>query len=269
MSIHQIYGLFGDDPNSMSKTFRTSSLLWKTQAEMNDMQYRLWTKSECDCLIQTYYPEFWEMYENVREKVQKVDIVRFIILHRYGGIYVDLDVFPNFKKFRVKEIKENPPKQKRMGFAVQVRDGKPFYEMEFIHAEQGCEALLDFLRYVKTQIEEKSSMEIYNKWRWRFVYHTTGPRALTRWIKKVFRNEANSGPNGEFIPWSHEFNVALVTYSCNVPSHTKGADHVLTSIFDENEIISLPSTSYIENRNSAKTHNDLMLYNYFHLCLQV
>ena len=263
--IHQIYGILGDSFNTMSKTFRCSSLLWKVQAEMLGWKYRLWVKWECDNLVRIEYPEFWEMYENVREPIMKVDIVRFLILHHYGGIYADLDIFPNFKKFRVKEIKKNPPAETRIGFAVQNRGGKTLYEMEFIHAEKGCEPLLDFLRYAKTQIEEKSSIEIYDKWRWRYVFHTTGPRALTRWIKKVFRNEANSGQNGEFIPWSDEFNVALETYSCNVPENTNVKNSQVADDITSYEIVSLPSGGYIHN---SKKLCDETLKQYFHLCLQ-
>ena len=30
----------------------------------------------------------------------KVDIIRFIILHKYGGLYVDLDIMPKIKRLK-------------------------------------------------------------------------------------------------------------------------------------------------------------------------
>ena len=37
------------------------------------------------------------MYYSVRYTIMKVDIIRFIILHKYGGLYVDLDIIPKLK----------------------------------------------------------------------------------------------------------------------------------------------------------------------------
>ena len=35
------------------------------------------------------------LYENVRYRVQRCDLARFLILYHYGGMYADLDTFPN------------------------------------------------------------------------------------------------------------------------------------------------------------------------------
>ena len=39
------------------------------------------------------------MYRDVRFLVQRADVARFFILFKFGGLYADLDVFPNLEKF--------------------------------------------------------------------------------------------------------------------------------------------------------------------------
>ena len=59
----------------------------------SDFEYRFWTDEEIDDLIRTHYSKYWEMYSNFPAHIMKIDFVRFAILHRYGGIYADLDVY--------------------------------------------------------------------------------------------------------------------------------------------------------------------------------
>lgn len=52
----------------------------------------LWTDEDNDQLIKMHYPEFVELYTSaLLTKVQRADIARVVYLHRYGGVYVDLD----------------------------------------------------------------------------------------------------------------------------------------------------------------------------------
>ena len=58
-----------------------------------DFEYRFWTDEQIDELIQIHYPQYYDMYSNFPVHIMKIDFVRFAILHKYGGIYADLDVF--------------------------------------------------------------------------------------------------------------------------------------------------------------------------------
>ncbi|MCJ1391681.1 hypothetical protein MMC18_004546 [Xylographa bjoerkii] len=53
--------------------------------------YRLWTEQSSRELIETYYPWFLSTYDGYKFPVQRVDAVRYFILLKYGGIYLDLD----------------------------------------------------------------------------------------------------------------------------------------------------------------------------------
>ena len=43
-------------------------------------------------LIQTHYPWFMDTFQGYDMEVKKADAARVFILHRYGGLYLDLDV---------------------------------------------------------------------------------------------------------------------------------------------------------------------------------
>ena len=62
----------------------------------------MWDNKSCDRLIKKY-PEFLDLYNSVKYPIMKVDIIRFIILHYYGGLYLDLDVVPG----KIKRLKLN------------------------------------------------------------------------------------------------------------------------------------------------------------------
>lgn len=63
----------------------------------DDYEYKLWTDAEGLELIKTEYPWFLKTYMAYPYDIQRVDAVRYFILHKYGGIYIDLDVGCNQK----------------------------------------------------------------------------------------------------------------------------------------------------------------------------
>ena len=54
-------------------------------------EYMLWTDEDNRALIEQYYPQHLRMYDSFRSKIQRVDAARYFILHRFGGVYADLD----------------------------------------------------------------------------------------------------------------------------------------------------------------------------------
>ncbi|CAF1063330.1 unnamed protein product, partial [Didymodactylos carnosus] len=56
---------------------------------------KLWTDKDISKLVYENYPSLWATYTSYSYQIQRADLARLIILHSEGGIYVDLDVFPN------------------------------------------------------------------------------------------------------------------------------------------------------------------------------
>ena len=55
-------------------------------------EYRLWTDADSRAFVEHNYPEFLAVYESYPYPVQRSDALRYLLLHRFGGVYVDMDI---------------------------------------------------------------------------------------------------------------------------------------------------------------------------------
>lgn len=63
-----------------------------------EWEYKLWIDEENAHFVKTYYPQFIEAYENFPKNIMRADIIRYLILHKHGGLYLDLD-YEMLKRF--------------------------------------------------------------------------------------------------------------------------------------------------------------------------
>ena len=77
-----------------------------------DFEHKLWNDQQIDALVKEHYPKYWKMYSEFPAHIMKIDFVRFCFLHKFGGIYADMDMFcyQNFYNELEKDIYllENP-----------------------------------------------------------------------------------------------------------------------------------------------------------------
>lgn len=57
-----------------------------------DWQYNLWTDANATSFMREYYPEIAPHYEGYFQNIQRANVLRYAVLHKYGGVYFDLDV---------------------------------------------------------------------------------------------------------------------------------------------------------------------------------
>jgi mannosyltransferase OCH1-like enzyme len=205
--IHQIFGLLGDI--KMNDLFNKSSEKFQKFCKKNNYKYMLWTPKMCDKLIKEY-PNYKKMYYSVKYSIMKVDIIRFIILHKYGGLYADLDIYPNIDKLKQHKF-----------IVSEQNDKRKLIEMEVLQSDKNNPLLLNYLDYVKSQIKQKQKIDIYKQWKMRYVYQTTGPFSLKRFI--------NNKPDIE-------------KYIINVPKNYK--NNISLNLKGNEDFISMPSCSY-------------------------
>lgn len=73
--------------------------LWKRcypswKASFPDFQHMLWEDQEqINQFVQEHYPQYYEMFMEFPAHIMRVDFIRFCLLHHYGGIYADMDMF--------------------------------------------------------------------------------------------------------------------------------------------------------------------------------
>ncbi|KAK9893600.1 glycosyltransferase family 32 protein [Cystobasidium minutum MCA 4210] len=86
-------------PRIIHQTWKSSSLpsKWNTlsktcQSMHKDFEYKLWTDESSLAFIKEHYPWFLPTYLGYQFNIQRADAIRYFVLHKYGGVYLDLDV---------------------------------------------------------------------------------------------------------------------------------------------------------------------------------
>ena len=61
-------------------------------------EYKMWKDEDLENLVKNDFPQFLDIWEKYPYKINKIDIARYMILYKYGGIYADMDCYC-FKDF--------------------------------------------------------------------------------------------------------------------------------------------------------------------------
>jgi inositol phosphorylceramide mannosyltransferase catalytic subunit len=59
-----------------------------------DWVYILWTDEDIRNHIEQHHPELLAVHDNYEYAIQRADMIRYVVLHDFGGVYSDLDLYP-------------------------------------------------------------------------------------------------------------------------------------------------------------------------------
>ncbi|PFH52816.1 glycosyltransferase family 32 protein [Amanita thiersii Skay4041] len=86
-------------PRILHQTWKSDTLpeRWRGISQacrdmMPDYEYMLWTDAASRDFIATHYPWFLDTFDHYPYNIQRADVIRYFVLHHYGGIYLDLDI---------------------------------------------------------------------------------------------------------------------------------------------------------------------------------
>jgi hypothetical protein len=85
--LHQIY--FGGI-DAASPAYRDYAQTWRVHHP--HWQHQFWDAARCRNLVEEHYGWFLPVYDAYRHRIQRVDAVRYFILHHHGGVYADMDI---------------------------------------------------------------------------------------------------------------------------------------------------------------------------------
>jgi len=174
--IHQIFIPFSDG-KTLADFPIYQEQVQKTMAYCvkNTISYKLWSLRDCEELVQGY-PEYSELYHNLfRYDIQRVDFMKYLILYDRGGVYLDCDVCP-IDGVDISHLYEMP------SFVSRWTDSPlPYNACCGFH--QHNPLLLHILAEIDRSTKEKNAMPIYERWKGRYVFHTTGHHMLKRALK--------------------------------------------------------------------------------------
>lgn len=56
-----------------------------------ELKYSLWSLSDANSMISQHYPQYMSTWISLPHGINKADFFRYILMHRFGGFYFDLD----------------------------------------------------------------------------------------------------------------------------------------------------------------------------------
>jgi inositol phosphorylceramide mannosyltransferase catalytic subunit len=63
-----------------------------------DFEYRFYTDEDMYSEIKTHFPEYYDKFEGLPRMIMRIDMFRYFLMYRYGGLYTDMD-YLMFKPF--------------------------------------------------------------------------------------------------------------------------------------------------------------------------
>ncbi len=175
------------------QTYKTTVLpdKWKNtpqswQSLNPSFEYKFWTDEMIDQFVQTKFPQHYDYFRSLPYNIQRVDMVRYMWLYEYGGIYADLDLacikpieplllfyetsFPRAEVILV-------PSQNA------VNDGGTGETPELTNAFMISKPKCSFWLHVINTLKKKCIPWYANFSRHLYVIFTTGPRLVLRAYK--------------------------------------------------------------------------------------
>lgn len=174
--LHQVFLGF-DTPNISdipiySKCQKQTKKCLKTYGKW---KYKLWTDQQCENLVENYYPEFIQLWNDFTQPIMKADFIRYLILHHEGGIYLDLDIYP-IKNF-------NSLLNKSEIFTTWHNDTRKLPYNALLGSRKNNPLFMEIAHHSKKSFYEKSKT-LPPSWKGRLVFHSTGHYMLKRVLKR-------------------------------------------------------------------------------------
>ena len=177
----------------------------------------------------------------------RADICRIAILHSYGGLYADLDVYPNRKTYAPaslvvqKVFTTGHRTAMKKWLPAKNKHNRPLqsnvFDMEVLIGKAGNPIFLEWLQLVCKEIAEKNYAKslYWQTCKMRYIWHTTGPKCMTRFLR---------------LPQNAEVYRNLKFLSCN---HFKEGRDVSVDAKRMYDVLSFESSSYYGEKDAFQS----------------
>jgi len=181
MFIHQVFIPFEPENKQLAElpVYAKQVEITKATCSKFGYQYKLWGRAECDDLIKTHFADYYQLWLDFEIPVMRVDFVRYCIISKYGGVYVDCDVALRDQICnRLVRATESS-----FWFAKWANDTKDLPYIAVMGGQADHVFWGRLLAECKKSYYEKLAQPIYKTWRGRFVFQTTGHYMVKRVLK--------------------------------------------------------------------------------------
>jgi mannosyltransferase OCH1-like enzyme len=207
--IHQIW--FGTIPTKREakKAYDKLKIYRDSWVIKNPTWCRIeWNKKLCMDLIKTFYPEHMDMFKKYKYEIQRCDMIRYLILHRYGGWYADMDYYCN------RPLDEAMNKYKNSIYFVQspntvIGQDDDHISNSLMYSVRNH----SFWRCVMLELEKAQKAPVYYSKHLEVMF-TTGPAILNRvYSQYKYKYRVKSLPYKLFHPYGVKDDIRSINLS--------------------------------------------------------
>ncbi|PAA75231.1 hypothetical protein BOX15_Mlig005190g1 [Macrostomum lignano] len=178
----------------VSSYFAEQLLSWKRIHP--DWTYVLWRDEDLEPFVATQFPGLLSKYKSLQHHIMRVDMIRYMLLFKFGGVYADLDYtlvrsIDQFRRFHAVVTREPDPHS--LQFLGMHWPVKPLASPAFLMSTPGHA----FLHSVMQQLESRTLTS----------FSVAGPFGLTEFLERYQRifPVANHPLETVYIPPAHSF----------------------------------------------------------------
>lgn len=169
--VHQTY---------KSKVLPNNFRRWRDECKKLNpcWEFKLWTDDDNLDLVKTSFPELLPTYEGYDIKIKRIDAARYMMLHKYGGVHMDMDVTC------LRGFNESTFRQPNTSYTAQQhasKAAKPFRDQRVANAFMASSPRHPFLSAILQRLPETKDLK---------VLCATGPCFLTNTIDQEGQNTA-------------------------------------------------------------------------------
>jgi hypothetical protein len=189
MIIHQIFLKVSDKTLEDYPCYLEGIKIWKDFCKKHNWEYKLWTDIPKDILDED---DKFILDDSIdKEPFIKVDYLRYIILEKYGGMYVDLDVTPKDKFIEIMndDIIIGVWKSRNIKDHHKLLVNNSVIKLSTEHSKL-------LRKYCIDEYKNKLKIDIYKTWKKRFLLQSVGAAMFRRFCKN--NNLVNSFNNNDF-----------------------------------------------------------------------
>ena len=213
-------------------------------------KYILWTHATMKDFVKKEYPEFYKTYNSYPNVIQRCDAFRYLVLYKYGGIYIDMDI-KCLKPITDEFLSDNDVILSELVYNF-------FHASLFVCVgHNAMEKIINngvimtvpkhpILLYTIEQAKKNKNSFYYNINKTIYVFSSTGPICLTFATKK-FKSE-NESSKIKIIDETYFEACDLIQVNneeCKFPEHAIGVHLYENSWLDTSDNIFISIVSFI------------------------
>ena len=175
--VHQTYeSIRGAMSNPI---IRQSQASWKDYSARHGCQYVFWTAEDRDRLMRQEHPDVYQQWSSLPLNVMKVDLWRYVMLYKYGGIYADADLI----------VKRNAPSLFSGGALLCTTENAEHYCNWLLSAPPRSALILHIFDHIKKKVMNTHPLtSVSFAENEHIVHENTGPGAFTEAINSWLTN---------------------------------------------------------------------------------